>query len=151
MLLMDWILIPDLCLFFLHFIFVSMNILCWNCFGACKKGFRRAIRYLCNQPKVDIFALFETRVLGERVDAICNRMLFDGCVRVEAMGFAGGIWLLWKKERVDLSVVNSNRNFIHAIWGSNGQRFHLFFVYGQPTVSRQEVFWKELREDVVVC
>ncbi|MBA0754494.1 hypothetical protein Gogos_020683, partial [Gossypium gossypioides] len=41
----------------------------------------------------DVISLFETRVSGRKADSVISRLGFPNSFRVEAVGFAGGIWI----------------------------------------------------------
>lgn len=63
-----------------------MNILRWNVRGAEGDDFRHSFR--------DVMILTETRVSGERANVIIASLGFERYTKVDAMGFAGGIWVL---------------------------------------------------------
>ncbi|XP_065617683.1 uncharacterized protein LOC136064428 [Quercus suber] len=69
--------------------FVKMNILMWNCRGM-----------LNHRPS--IMVITETRVGGDRVRRIIEGLPFDRSITTNTIGFAGGLWLLWKKEDAEL-------------------------------------------------
>lgn len=46
--------------------------------------------------KSDILAFIEPRVSGAQADETCLKVGFPNWVRVEAVGFSGGIWIFWK-------------------------------------------------------
>lgn len=117
-----------------------MNLIFWNCFGAGKRGFRRAIRYMCSHHSVYVLALFKTRISGERVEKICDKLPFSNKIRVEAVGFAGGVWLLWNDPKANLSIISLNSNYIHSSWSSGSVQADLIAMYGPPSVSRREIF-----------
>ncbi|KAL8158938.1 LOW QUALITY PROTEIN: hypothetical protein V2J09_000475 [Rumex salicifolius] len=56
----------------------------------------------------------ETQVSGTAANQVCNGFKFKQHVRVEAVGFSGGIWLLWNKENVNLQVLTVHDHFIHT-------------------------------------
>ena len=47
--------------------------------------------------KHDMIGLVETKTSGKQADSICKKIGFDYWVRVEAVGFSGGIWVFWKE------------------------------------------------------
>lgn len=125
-----------------------MNCLFWNVFGACKSGFRSAIKYMCNHHKVDILAIFEPRISGARAQAICDRLNFSGCYRVEVEGFEGGVWVLWKSDKVMLQVVNSHKGFVHAKISEGSSSYNFIAVYAPPEASRRREFWNALDSEL---
>lgn len=42
-------------------------------------------------------AFFETRISGSRAEIVITKLGFDYSFRVEAVGFVGDIWLLWRE------------------------------------------------------
>lgn len=71
---------------------INPNIFFWNCRGARKKLFVPVIRDFELKYGFSILVFWETRISGERSDKVIRRIGFDGYYRVEANGFAGGIW-----------------------------------------------------------
>ena len=74
---------------------VQLNIFVWSCQGAGKRSFVPMMKDLRRKYEFSILILLETRISGERVDKVIQKLDFDGVCRVEANGFAGGIWTLW--------------------------------------------------------
>lgn len=85
-----------------------MDCLFWNCRGANKPNFTRSVRYLLKKFKTDVLALFETHAGGDRAQRICQGLGFENAFRVDAEGQSGGLWLLWKSEVGEVTVVNSS-------------------------------------------
>ncbi|KAL8153540.1 hypothetical protein V2J09_011300 [Rumex salicifolius] len=86
----------------------------WNCRGANKPNFRRVVRYLLKKFDVGILALFETHAAGVKADSICARLGFDNSFRVDAQGQNGGVWLLWRSDIGQITIMNSLPQFIHV-------------------------------------
>ncbi|KAL4325308.1 hypothetical protein GQ457_11G022240 [Hibiscus cannabinus] len=61
----------------------------------------------------DVLAIMEPRVSGLTADNFIRRAGFDYSYRVEANGFSGGIWVMWKNI-VNIDVVAVDNQFIHA-------------------------------------
>ena len=51
---------------------------------------------------------------GDRVVKIVEALPFDGFFATETISYAGGLWLLWKKEEVDVFVLSTTEQEIHA-------------------------------------
>jgi len=45
----------------------------------------------------------ETRVGGDRSKEIMDELPFDGAIPTDTIGYAGGLWLLWNEDRVEIS------------------------------------------------
>ncbi|KAL8129129.1 hypothetical protein V2J09_018284 [Rumex salicifolius] len=67
----------------------KINIITWNDQGAGSKEF------IIQDPIV--LVLVETRLSSPQADKVCETIGFDGMTRVGAVGFWGGIWILWHK------------------------------------------------------
>lgn len=84
-----------------------MNCILWNCRGANKPNFRRAIRYLLKKFQTDVLAIFETHAGGDRAQRICHGLGFENSFRVDAVGQSGGLWLLWRSSVGEVDIVES--------------------------------------------
>ncbi|KAJ4835507.1 hypothetical protein Tsubulata_051100 [Turnera subulata] len=119
-------------------------ILAWNCQGAGKKHFVRTFKELCFEAKPEVAVIVEPRVSGRRADTIIRKLNFSNSHRVEARGFAGGIWILWKDVNVDVSVIFNHTQFIHTRITCSGFSFLFTAVYGSPQESWRYFLWKNL-------
>lgn len=57
----------------------------------------------------------ETRIDDQRADAIIKRLLFDRAYSTKTIGYAGGIWLLWRSDFVAMDILSAIEQEIHAI------------------------------------
>lgn len=71
-----------------------MNILSWNVRGTAEADFKCNFQELVSSHQPDIVILMETRVNGERANRIIASLGFDYYTKVDAIGFAGAIWVL---------------------------------------------------------
>ncbi|XP_019186538.1 PREDICTED: uncharacterized protein LOC109181240 [Ipomoea nil] len=71
-----------------------MISLIWNCQGAASGAFRRTFNQFVRLHKPAIVCLLEPKVSGSQANGICSCFGFSEWVRIEAIGFSGGIWLL---------------------------------------------------------
>nr|ABW81176.1 non-LTR reverse transcriptase [Arabidopsis cebennensis] len=125
-----------------------MNCLLWNCRGANKPNFRCSIRYILKKFNTDILALFETHAGGDREQRSCQGLGFENSFRVDVVGQSGGLWLLWKAEVGEVTIVNSSSQFIHARIVNGVEALHLVTVYAAPSASRRSGLWEKLRDVV---
>lgn len=51
-----------------------------------------------------VVALLEPCISGDTADGVCKSLKKKNYARVEAMGFSGGIWVLWDEENIKLNV-----------------------------------------------
>ncbi|TYG61962.1 hypothetical protein ES288_D07G190900v1, partial [Gossypium darwinii] len=92
-----------------------------------------------------LVALFKTRISGSKVDSTITKLRFNNSFRVEATGFARGIWVLWD-DKTEVDVLRVHPQFVHVrIWDTQGQMpFLCTAVYGKPQKSMREYLWEEL-------
>ena len=79
-----------------------MNIVVWNCRGALKPNFQSHVRELVRCHNPDVLVVMETRIGGDRAKDISDRLPFDNAIHTETMGFAGGIWLMWNADKLEV-------------------------------------------------
>ena len=94
---------------------VSMNLVIWNCRGALKPSFQNHVRDLVALHDPAIFAVMETHVGGDRAKDITDRLPFQGAIHTDTIGFAGGLWLLWDTDRVEITNLASAEQEIHVL------------------------------------
>ena len=126
----------------------KMNILLWNYRGALNADFARRIYEMAVNYSPSIMVLTETRVGGERAARIIEKLPFDGSFATDTIGYAGGLWLLWKKEEVEVSVLSSTKQEIHAsIKVSNSNLSWLFSsIYASPHLYERKILWANLTQ-----
>ncbi|XP_061346816.1 uncharacterized protein LOC133292429 [Gastrolobium bilobum] len=91
-----------------------MNFLIWNTRGAAKREFGGALKSLVRKNNVDIIVLLEPRTQS----GVCNKLLkklgYDSSAVEEAVGFAGGIWIMRHSKRVEIVVISKTAQLIHC-------------------------------------
>lgn len=105
-----------------------------ECKGAGGKTFPSLVRDLVQRHKIQLLAILEPRISGIREDRVTKRMGFSHQFRVEAQGFAGGIWLLWEEQDFVVDIVQSHQQFVHMriLPKSRGRPWFCTVVYGAP-------------------
>ena len=121
------------------------NILVWNVQGAGGREFLHILKEHLLVHKPHILAMVETRISGVRAQAICDRLGFNKCIRMEAQGFQGGIWVLWKEEELRVDLISMHEQYITmAIRFKHHLEWILTIVYANPHAPRCEALWHEL-------
>ena len=126
--------------------FVAMNILMWNCRGALNPNFTRRIFEMAINHNPAIMVITETRVGGDRVAKIIAGLPFDGFITTETIGYAGGLWVLWKKEEAEIDLLAAMEQEIHAmvkVCGSNLTWF-ISAIYASPRLAERRLVWSNL-------
>ncbi|KAJ4825017.1 hypothetical protein Tsubulata_050912 [Turnera subulata] len=116
----------------------------WNCRGAGKKQFVRKFKDLSVETQPYIAIVVEPRVSGQKANRIIRQLKFSNSYRVEARGFAGGIWLLWDEEVVQIQVLHCHTQFIHVQITKDGVFFMLTAIYASPQNKWRRYLWRNL-------
>ncbi|XP_050217262.1 uncharacterized protein LOC126668089 [Mercurialis annua] len=124
---------------------MNLNFFIWNCQGAAKNDFLRTFISFCDCYNPSLVVLVEPRISGLKADKIIKRSGFDFSHRVEAQGFSGGIWILWKSN-IHVSVMFNHRQFIHTkiTVGATNDDFYFTAVYGSPHSPGRRTLWNDL-------
>lgn len=119
-----------------------MNSLIWNCRGAGGRNFASTIRDFLSLYQLDFVAILEPRISGDTADKVINRIgLLEGA-RIEARGFSGGIWCLWRSNFMAVNVVSSPRYCVHLKMNPNSPLYWYFSVtYASPIAGNREEVW----------
>ncbi|KAJ4833138.1 hypothetical protein Tsubulata_006247 [Turnera subulata] len=121
-----------------------LSILTWNCQGAGKRKFPRLCRDFCRNNKPDLLVILEPRISGKRADYVIKKLGFSNSHRVEARGFAGGIWLLWDESRVQVSILFNHPQFIHTRVSDLDHSFLFTAIYASPQECWRKFLWSNL-------
>ncbi|KAL4304528.1 hypothetical protein GQ457_10G007360 [Hibiscus cannabinus] len=113
--------------------------------GASDPGFRRSFKLLIRKQQPDMVAIMEPRISGAEADRFVRFMQFDFLYRVEAVGFSGGIWILWKNT-VRFDVLAVSKQFVHGVchFDQDASRCLVSFVYASPNSSKRSSLWPQL-------
>ncbi|KAF7820937.1 reverse transcriptase [Senna tora] len=76
----------------------------WIARGVASGDFKRVFRDMIQRYKPNLVLVTETRVSGDKASEIINTLSFKKHFKVELMGYAGGLWLLWNEEQVRLTI-----------------------------------------------
>ena len=68
-----------------------MKIITCNCNSASFREFLRSSKEMIRKFLLNVLGLVETRISEEDADKVCRSLGFDEWIRVEAVGFSGGI------------------------------------------------------------
>jgi len=80
----------------------SLSIMIWNCQRAESRLFYGSLVELRRLYDPTILALMEIKISGSSAKELERRLNFDSNYKVEAQGFRGVIWVLWKSSIMDL-------------------------------------------------
>nr|XP_023924361.1 uncharacterized protein LOC112035761 [Quercus suber] len=90
----------------------------------------------------------ETKIGGDRAREISDRLPFHGAIHTETIGYAGGLWMLWNSDRVEVSFLVSTEQEIHAtVKVKNSDHSWLFTViYASPRSAERHILWNNLNK-----
>ncbi|XP_057756534.1 uncharacterized protein LOC130975820 [Arachis stenosperma] len=119
-----------------------MKIMMWNIRGAANKGTIRTLKELQNQKKPDLTILVETKCSGNKAREVIKAMGFNHAIVEEAVGFVGGIWILWKNDDFKIKVMSTHKQFVHMeIENNQRRRWSLMAVYASPHEAQRKEMW----------
>jgi exonuclease III len=126
---------------------IGLNILTWNCRGVLNPCFRKALQDILRINSPDILILTETRLGGSRATDLARSFPFDGFLTTNTIGFAGGVWIMWKTDAVEVEHLCSTEQEIHVsvqVRGSNSL-WLLSAIYASPRRSERRILWENLK------
>ncbi|KAF7844395.1 reverse transcriptase [Senna tora] len=94
---------------------MDFKILIWNARGAGSSEFRNIMLDMKRRYRPNVVFVSETRIEGGRADNVINSLGMDGRFKVDPIGYAGGLWVLWDTANVRISVVGHTFQEIHAV------------------------------------
>ncbi|KAF7826637.1 reverse transcriptase [Senna tora] len=101
--------------------------------------------YPVNQYNPNLVLISETRVGGNRAEEILATLGFTNHFKVDPMGYAGGLWLLWDNEQIAVTVHEQTFQEIHTTVEVNGYPpFFASFIYASPDRERRKILWNNL-------
>ncbi|KAF7801271.1 reverse transcriptase [Senna tora] len=98
---------------------MDFKILIWNARGAGSSEFRNIMLDMKRRYRLNVVFVSETRIEGGRADNVINSLGMDGRFKVDPIGYAGGLWVLWDTANVRISVVGHTFQEIHAVMEKN--------------------------------
>lgn len=89
---------------YLLLILFMMNIVCWNARGAGCTQFSTNVQNLIHNHRMKMLFVHKPRISGSKALFVVKSLGYSCYEIVDAVGFSGGLWLLWddKKGQIDL-------------------------------------------------
>lgn len=83
----------------------------------------------------------------ELAEEIIETLPFDGVAMADIIGFARGIWLLWRPELVQVDVLASTEQEIHAIIQERSQTLNWLIsaIYASLRFAKRCILWENLK------
>ena len=94
-----------------------------------------------------LMVITETRMSGARADEIIEALPFDGHAISDTIGFAGGIWMLWRSDLVQVDVLATTEQEIHALIRVRTQTLNQLIsaIYSNPRFEERCILCNNLR------
>ena len=126
---------------------IGLNILTWNCRGVLNPCFRKALQDILRINSPEMLILTETRLGGSRAAELARSFPFDGFLCTNTIGFAGGVWILWKTDAVEVEHLCSTEQEIHVSVQVRGSYslWLLSGIYASPRRSERRILWDNLK------
>ncbi|CAL8995809.1 unnamed protein product, partial [Prunus brigantina] len=112
-----------------------MIIVSWNVKGGYgKKSCARTIKDLKKAYAIDILAILKRRIGGTRALQIAKSLDFSNYYIVDAIGFSGGVWLLWNDNSISIQIIAHSSQSITALVQLGTNWWLLTVVYAFPGI-----------------
>ncbi|KAI9109580.1 hypothetical protein K1719_019634 [Acacia pycnantha] len=122
-----------------------MKTLVWNCRGAASKGIAAVIKDMKRRYRLDMVVILEPRISGNVASKVIKNWGFKHSVRMEAVGFSGGIWILWEFDELKVDVKAMDEQFIHCSLKYGGEEMLFTAVYAHPNEQKRKRIWEVLK------
>ena len=84
---------------------ISWNIVSWNCKGAGGNSFVKQANDLVISHGLGVLVIVEPRISARKAEMVTKKLNLDSSLRLDSHGLSRGIWLLWNKSWVQISVI----------------------------------------------
>lgn len=107
-------------------------IIVWNCRGCASNLFIAICKDIVARHKPLILILVVTWISGACTELAIKRLGFKFAFKEEAVGFRGGIWILWNNSDIRISPLLQDHQFIHAKLEMKNFTGLITAIYGSP-------------------
>lgn len=123
-----------------------MNIIIWNSRGVLRPNFQTHIRELVQNHEPVILVVMETRLGRDKAKKITDRLLFDGAIHTDTIGYEGGLWLLWNSDKVEVELLAKTEQEIHVEVKVLSSNLAWLFsaIYASPKSEERCILWENL-------
>ncbi|KAI9125131.1 hypothetical protein K1719_003747 [Acacia pycnantha] len=96
--------------------------------------------------RLDMVVILEPRISGNVATKVIKNWGFKHSVRMEAVGFSGGIWILWELDELKVDVKAMDEQFIHCSLKYGGEEMLFTAMYAHPNEQKRKRIWEVLKE-----
>lgn len=119
-----------------------MKVISWNCRGIANRRVRTFVKELLTSSKADALCLLEIRSpKAERMIGLASCLGYTNHFIVDPLGFAGGLLLFWREDRIDLEIISHNSQAIHTKVNNRPGTCLITFSYVRPNPLAKNRFW----------
>ncbi|XP_061367553.1 uncharacterized protein LOC133310607 [Gastrolobium bilobum] len=105
---------------------------------------------MVDNHKVCVVVLMETRTSSVVCSKLLKKINFDKFIVEEAIGFAGGIWVLWDSRKVTVNLLSSKSQFIHMKMELEDSKSFLWTaIYANPNEEIRHAIWEDIRVEEI--
>ncbi|KAJ6418599.1 hypothetical protein OIU84_001878 [Salix udensis] len=113
----------------------------WNVRGAGKVKCASTIKDFKKVYAIDVFVVLEPRISGSKALNVTTNLGFSHYHIVDAIGYSGGVWLLWNGSSVSLQVIAHASQSITALVHVRNKCWLLTVVYANSNPRIRESLW----------
>lgn len=92
-----------------------MKIISWNCREASSDDTTTTIKDMVRKHNPFMVFVLETRLPAACINTLKQNLKFDLAYGIDALGYSGGIWLLWESQRIQVDILPHDFLALHAI------------------------------------
>lgn len=124
-----------------------MNVIAWNCRGLGSRLSRLHTIELLKNKDHGALCLLETKPNDDsKILKMAGKWGFESSFRVDTLGFARGLLLIWNKDMLPFTVVHHNSQSIHGVVQVTGcSQVRLSFAYVRPNRHAKDLFWADCK------
>ena len=88
--------------------------------------------------------LLEPQISGIKAELLICFLKFHHSYRVEALGYSGGIWILWN-DNWSVWILINHKQYVHLnVWDDCRCNFLFIVIYGNPQARSRMKLWRDL-------
>lgn len=125
---------------------MAYKIISWNCQGVANETTIAAINSLIDKNNLSMIVILEPKISGIDADRAIRKIGMKYSHRVEAVGFSGGIWILWNDSITVKIVLNDWQFIVYKVLFPNNLTVFFTSVYGSPQPCIRRQLWGKLEE-----
>ncbi|CAL1384971.1 unnamed protein product [Linum trigynum] len=123
-----------------------VKVFSWNCRGAKDPKFLSTFKLYVVNHKPDIVCIVEPRISGDDALNVIKQMGYDTWKVSDAVGFSGGIWVLWNNSYLQMEELDKHKQFLNLKCSmANKDSFQLTAVYASPNEHERGQLWEAMR------